>query len=181
MSESSKFDPKPTIVLTLISTIVCALLVVFYHLTYVDTTGVITDKLQKGLDSLYGAGGSYEMVLTPDGNVVTFDGVTSVIVGGNGETAFEVITKGYSKDGLHLLIAVEDGAVKGIAPIAITDTPGLGNNADSYLSSFAGVTAGNTSSVDNVSGATYSSKGVKNAVETALSAYAAYMEGYSNG
>ena len=35
---------KPSLVLTLICLITCALLVIAYEATYVDTTGVITDR-----------------------------------------------------------------------------------------------------------------------------------------
>ena len=44
----------PSAVLTIICIIVSVLLIVVYNLTYVDTTGVITDELNKGLTELYG-------------------------------------------------------------------------------------------------------------------------------
>ena len=43
---------KAPLVLTLICTIVAALLIFVHKLTYVDTTGVITDELKSGLTEI---------------------------------------------------------------------------------------------------------------------------------
>ena len=39
---------KPVLVLSVICTLICALLIVTYNLTYVDTSGVLTDNLKAG-------------------------------------------------------------------------------------------------------------------------------------
>ena len=41
---------KPVLVLSIICTLICALLIVTYNLTYVDTSGVLTDNL-KAIDN----------------------------------------------------------------------------------------------------------------------------------
>ncbi len=179
-----KFDVKPPIVLTFISTLVCALLVVFYHLTYVDTTGVITPKLELGLTELFSKdASSFTMLVSDEGNVVTYEGVTSVIVGDAGEVALEVVADGYEKGGIHMLVAIENGEVRGVSIVGLTETPGVGTNVQSetFLAKFLGLKNGEVSSVDTITGATRSSKGVKNGVETALNAYISYKEDYPDG
>lgn len=131
---------KPPMVLTLICLIVCGLLVFAYEMTYVDTTGQITEKLQDSLTEIYGGYESFEMLLDKDGSVLTSDGVTSIISDGE-NYAFEIITDGYSSDGLHLLVGVNESGVTGISVIEIGETPGLGTKIQdsSFLSQFKGV------------------------------------------
>ncbi|MBQ8786267.1 MAG: FMN-binding protein [Oscillospiraceae bacterium] len=202
---------KPPLVLTLICLITCGLLVAAYEATYVDTTGIITDKLQTGLTDVYGKFEDFEMLLNDDGTVRTYDGVTSILSDGK-YTAFEITADGYSKGGLHVLVGLdENGTVKGVSIMTIGETPGLGTkvqNAD-FLGQFSGVTyeqttakedtepvkakavwgsraeinslelensissTGNSSSfeLDAITGATFSSNGMYDAVKTALAAY----------
>ena len=49
---SMKEKIMPPLVLTLICVITSALLVAAYNITYVDTTGVITDELASGLTDI---------------------------------------------------------------------------------------------------------------------------------
>ncbi|MBR6923595.1 MAG: FMN-binding protein, partial [Oscillospiraceae bacterium] len=84
---------KAPLVLTLICTIVAALLIFVHKLTYVDTTGVITDELKSGLTEIYGDG-KYTMLRSDDGGVLKYDGVDSVIVNEDGKTAFEITSDG---------------------------------------------------------------------------------------
>lgn len=162
----------PPLVLTLICVISSALLVAAYNLTYVDNTGIITDKLSEGLTEIYGSPDSFEMLLNDDGTVKSYEGVTSVISDGT-NTAFEITADGYSKGGLHLLIGFDDsGSICGISVLTIGETPGLGTKVQdkSFLDKFKGIDSPDFQ-VDNVTGATYSSKGMKSAVSTALAAY----------
>lgn len=201
---------KPPLVLTLICLITCGLLVAAYEATYVDTTGVITDNLRTGLTEVYGHFEDFEMLLNDDGTVLTCDGVTSVLSDGK-YTAFEITADGYSTDGLHVLVGLdENGAVKGVSIMTIGETPGLGTKVQDagFLSQFSGVTyeqttakedtepvkakavwgsraeinslqleasldnAGDSSfTLDAVTGATFSSEGMYDAVKTALAAY----------
>ncbi len=133
---------KPPLVLTLICIITCGLLVAAYQATYVDNTGVITDELKSGLTELYGSADGFEMLKNADGSVVTYEGVDSVI--SNGEnTAFEVTADGYSTDGIHVLIGIDQsGSVSGISILSLGETPGLGSRVqeESFLNQFRGVT-----------------------------------------
>ena len=142
---------KPPLVLTLICLITCGLLVAAYEATYVDTTGIITEKLQTGLTEVYGHFEDFEMLLNDDGTVMTYDGVTSVLSDGK-YTAFEINADGYSKGGLHVLVGLdESGAVKGVSIMTIGETPGLGTKVQDsgFLSQFNGVNYGMTVSEDS--------------------------------
>ena len=201
---------KPPLVLTLICLITCGLLVAAYEATYVDNTGIITDKLQTGLTEVYGKFEDFEMLLNDDGTVLTYDGVTSVLSDGK-YTAFEITSDGYSKGGLHVLVGLDEkGAVKGVSIMTIGETPGLGTKVQDadFLGQFSGVTydktiatesgepvkakavwgsraeintlemdaslsmdSVNSFALDAVTGATFSSEGMYDAVKTALAAY----------
>lgn len=133
---------KPPLVLTLICLITCGLLVAAYEATYVDNTGVITEKLQTGLTEVYGKFEDFEMLLNDDGTVLTYDGVTSVLYDGT-NTAFEITADGYSTGGLHVLVGLdENGSVKGVSIMTIGETPGLGTKVQDagFLGQFSGVT-----------------------------------------
>ncbi|MDE6709864.1 MAG: FMN-binding protein [Oscillospiraceae bacterium] len=202
---------KPPLVLTLICIITCGLLVAAYEATYVDTTGVITEKLTAGLTEVYGSAEGFEMLKNDDGTVLTYDGVTSVLFDGE-NTAFEITADGYSSGGLHVLVGLNNsGAVSGVSVMTIGETPGVGTKVqdDSFKNQFKGVKYGDTVSADTgetkvkakavwgtrdeikrlkldaaassssgsgfeldaISGATFSSNGMYNAVKTALAAY----------
>lgn len=170
---SLKEKIMPPLVLTLICVISSALLAFVYNLTYVDTTGIITDKLSAGLTEIYGTSDGFSMQMNDDGSVKTFEGVTSVISDNSGNVSFEITADGYSKGGLHLLIGFdESGAVCGISVLSIGETPGLGTRAAApeYLGKFTGITSPDFKA-DVITGATFSSKGIQSAVKTAVTAY----------
>ena len=173
--KNSNFDIKwiwenfgPPAVLMIICGIVCALLVVAYNLTYVDTTGVLTDELKSGCEAVLGEG-EYEML-----SELSVEGVTSIIVDKEkGTCAFEIVADGYNKGGLHVLVGIgTDGAVAGISFVSISETPGLGTKVQDskYLKQFIGQSTAEIEA-DNVTGATYSSKGMKKAVALAVQTY----------
>lgn len=188
---------KPTLVLTLITTIIAALLVVTYNLTYVDNSNVITSKLQECCEKSLGGDGFY---IVPDWKTEGYaidkpDNIEKMIKNSAGDIAFEVITSGYSKNGIDLLVALNaDGTVKGISVISLSETPGLGSkvNDEEFLGQFIGVSAAkiaggngggfykgeqksdenaNATAIDGVTSATYSSKGVIEAVNIATSVF----------
>ena len=173
---------KAPLVLTLICTIVAALLIFVHKLTYVDTTGVITDELKSGLTEIYGEG-KYTMLRSDDGDVLKYDGVDSVIVNEDGKTAFEITSDGYSKDGIHVLIGVGEEGISGISFIALGETPGVGTRIKddkNFIKQFLGMKE-ETTELDALTGATLSSKGMKKAVDTALNAYKEYTNETSKG
>lgn len=181
---------KPPLVLAAICLVCCGLVVVAYNLTYVDTAGIITDNLQSGCETVLGQG-KYSMLIdtNADGEEVpvTYEkGINSIIVDDKQQVAFEVTVDGYAKDGLHLLIGIDkDGAVSGIHVLSLAETPGLGTkiNTPAFLNQFVGAIAKREDTdaqtfatedmVDGISGATYSSKGVTQAVTLVLDTYSA--------
>ena len=62
---------KPVLVLSVICTLICALLIVTYNLTYVDTSGVLTDNLKAGCIAADGEG---EYALITDKAAAKLDG-----------------------------------------------------------------------------------------------------------
>lgn len=134
---------KPSLVITLICLIACALLVLAYEATYVDNTGIITDKLHLGLNEIYSTSDGFEMLTNSDDTVYAPDGVNSVLTDANGNTAFEIVADGYSSGGLHVLIGLDNnGAVSGISILTIGETPGLGTEVknENFLAQFKGLT-----------------------------------------
>ena len=171
----------PTIVLTAITTIVALLLIATHAFTYVDTSGVITDKLMAACVEAMGEG---EYVIVPDWQAEGYgiekpDNVEKLIKKSDGSIAFEIVTNGYSKNGLDLLVAMNtDGSVKAVSVVAVTDTPGLGTKVQdsAFLAQFSSkngqlTVVKNQPKTDNevqaVTGATYSSTGVTEAVNIA--------------
>lgn len=180
----SKLDNfKPTIVLTCVTTIVAVLLIVTHQFTYVDTSNVITDKLMSALTEVMGEG-DYSIVSDwSEYGIEKPENVGKLIKKSDGSLAFEIVTDGYSKKGIDLVVAMNtDGTVKGIGIVSLGETPGLGTNVqdESFLSRFIGksgeiTVVKNAPTKDNeiqgVTGATYSSKGVAKAVNIAIETY----------
>ncbi len=176
---------KPVLVLSLIMTIVSALLIVTYNLTYVDTSGILTDELKEKCVFLMGEG-EYEIVTDwkAEGYAIEKpDEIQKLVKKSDGTVAFQIVADGYNKDGLDLLIAMNnDGSVMGVTIVSISETPGLGTKVDdvAFLDRFTGVDSEVTivkkapsseNEIEAVTGATYSSKGVAEAVNTAVSVY----------
>ena len=176
---------KPTIVLTAITTVVALLLVLTHSLTYVDTSGIITDKLMSACVEAMGEG---DFAIVSDWQAEGYgiekpDNVEKLIKKSDGSIALEIITNGYSKNGLDLLVAMNaDGSVKAVSIVSVSDTPGLGTKVQdsNFLAQFDGKTGHlevtkNQPKSDNeiqaVTGATYSSTGVTNAVNIAIDVY----------
>lgn len=171
-----KNNIMPPLVLTLICIVVCGLLVFAHDKTYKDTTGVMTDELKAGCEEVFGEG-DYE-ILMKDKTPVTFDtdGVVSVITDSSKEKCLvEIIEDGYSKGGLHLLVGINtEGAVEGVYFLEIGETPGLGTKVQdkSFTDKLKGFNKDtNPDEIDNVTSATYSSKGMKSACKKAVELY----------
>lgn len=165
----------PSVVLCLICAIVCGLLVGAYELTYVDNTGVMTDELIKGCNSI-NKDSEYEILKDENGNVVELEGIVATMVptSDSKTVIFEIKEKGYSKDGIHILVGVnEDLTVAGIYYISCGETAGVGTKTqdDDYLAKYDGVKSDEIDDIDNITGATYSSKGFKKAVKHAIECY----------
>lgn len=179
---------SPPLVLMIISIIVSALLVVAYNVTYVNTNGVLTDELEKGCEEIFGKA-DYELLTVTNEEdkleALTFDGVTSIIVDKEKKNCiFEIIADGYSKGGLHVLVGISnEGTIQGISFISIAETPGLGTKVQekSFLDQFNDIDLSTKiDSIDNITGATYSSKGMKTAVKVALESYSEHKGEFFN-
>lgn len=180
----------PPLVLTIICVVVCGLLVFAYNKTYVDNTGVLTDDMKAGCTEIFGEG-EYEIMLEPDAETKTpvtygVEGINSIITDKADKSCLVEITQdGYSKGGLHLLVGINaDGAVEGIYFLSIGETPGLGTKVQNevFLKQFKGYTVDtDEESIDNVTAATYSSKGMKAAMKKAVKLYDEHKEEIFNG
>lgn len=101
----------------------------------------------------------------------------------NGELAgwcVEITGKGYSSDGVGLIVGISpDGSsVLGVKCVSSSETSGIGSKvvSEGYLSNFANKASGEVSSVDAVSGATRTSRGVKDGVRAAAACIKAITE-----
>lgn len=167
----------PPLVLTLISVIVCALLVAANTATKDKIAKAQEDKFSKALTETFGKAD----YTSAD---ISIDGIDSVTCDENGRVIFEVTADGYSKGGLHLLIGLDSsGAVENISFLSIGETPGLGTKVKedkSFTEQFKGVSSPDYD-FSVITGATYSSKGMKSAVDLVLNAYAEHKEEILNG
>lgn len=197
-------SPRPALTLAVIVAIISALIIVMYNVTYVDTSGILTDKQSAAAIEIYGGSAEDYSVVPAEikdesGNVTggwqksladlpDLARVLKVIEKNDGSLAFEIKTKGY-KDGFEILVGVKDGAVAGVAVVSTgEETPGLGTktNDPAFLSQFSGISSEavvvkTAPSADNeiqaVTSATFSSRGVARAVNIALAAYEMYTGG----
>ena len=165
--------------------LICVLLIVTYNLTYVDTSGVLTDNLKAGCIAADGEG---EYALITDKAAAKLDGeefgnISKIVKNKTkGTFLFETVVDGYA-DGIDAVIAIDkNGAVSGISIIALGETPGLGSkiNDDAFLQRFYGVKSDisivksepkNENEVQGITGSTLSSKGMAKAVNLAVKAY----------
>lgn len=179
---------KPALVLAVITTLISALLIVAHNLTYVDTSGIITEKLREKCVALMGEG-EFSIMTDEMWNEEGYsyekpEEIEKVIIKDDGSVAYEIVVNGYSKDGLDLLIAMNnDGSVKGISVISMKETPGLGTkvNDEAFLVKFSGKSEAVTivktaptaeNEIQGVTSATYSSEGVADAVNIAIETFA---------
>jgi electron transport complex protein RnfG len=178
---------KPAVILTVILTIVSALLIVASRQFVVDPT-ILSKEMKEICVQLMGEdeysvsdGSEYGL---SDGNVPK--GFKRLIVGSKGSLAIETLGSGYAKDGVDALVAFDkDGNITGVAVVSLAETPGFGNRIEDegFLASFAGLNVADVSKaqiaakpanpgeVVGVSGATRSSRGMANAVTAALETY----------
>lgn len=164
---------KANIVPTIVLTIICAAAAILLTLAHEATKDSISEqneaKFSRSVEKLFG---ECEVTLIDDNFGVS--GIEAIAVTSDGKTAVQVTADGYAKDGINILVGIdENGAVSGIEFVSLGETPGLGtkvrDNAD-FREQFIGADKVPVD-CDSVSGATFSSKGMKKAVEMALSVY----------
>lgn len=169
----------PTLVLTVICVISSLLLVLAYEST---KESIAVQKENKFSDSVKLLFGECEYSLLEEN--FGENGISAIAVTSDKKTAFQMCVDGYSKDGINVLIGIdENGEISGIEFVSLGETPGLGTkirDVESFREQFMG--ASDTSyKFDAISGATYSSQGMKKAVDTALRVYNENKEAILNG
>lgn len=182
----NKLNIKPTLVLTVITTIIAALLIIA-SINLKPDENVLSEQILEKCVSLMGEG-EYQMIpdwLEAGYKIEKPKEIEKLILKDDGTLAFQLTADGYSKGGLNMLIAMNpDGSVKGVSIISIGETPGLGTkvNDNAFLEKFIGVNNSvtivksapkNNSEVQAVTGATYSSKGVAKGINLALNTFKA--------
>lgn len=159
----------PPLVLAIIAVVVCGLLVFANDLTKDKIEAAQIEKTSKSLSETFGEA-EYKEVYP----YTVPEGVNAVYTGDNGKTIYEITVSGYAKDGLHVLIGFdENDSICGIGFLDIAETPGLGSKVKdekSFTEQFMGV-SGKDFEFTPITGATYSSNGMKSAVELALKAH----------
>ncbi len=165
-----KDNIKPTIVLTMICTAAALLLVLAYELTKDRISEQRELKFNKSAEALFG-----ECETTIIENNFGYDEIQKIAVTSDGETIIHVVADGYAKDGINILVGIdENGVLSGISFISLAETPGLGtkirDKASFVDNNFIGIMEA-PEEIDSISGATFSSKGMKNAIEIAMNAY----------
>lgn len=156
----------PTLVLMIICIIISGALVFVNQVTKDAIEETNRKTLNETLVSAFGEG---EYTETDK----AYEGIDSIINGEGGLVVYEITTDGYNSGGIHVLVGIKDGEVAGVSFISCGETPGLGTkvNDENYLKNYTGITSEDeVSKTDAVTGATFSSNGLKTAVKLALSA-----------
>ncbi|MGN0612525.1 MAG: FMN-binding protein [Porcipelethomonas sp.] len=161
----------PPLVLAIISAIVCGLLVFANAVTKDKIIQAQEEKASQTLSETFGDAEYTQLD-------ISMDNVDAIYEGG-GKTIFEITADGYAKDGIHILVGFENDAVCGIGFLSLGETPGLGTKVQeekSFTEQFIGVSESGFD-FEPLTGATYSSNGMKTAIETAVNAYNTYIKG----
>ena len=161
----------PSLVLMLVCAVVCGLLAAANAVTKDKIVQAEAEKVQKSLTAVFGEDTYTELENTAED-------ITAVYENSKGMLIFDVTADGYAKGGIRALIGINpDGTVASVGIVSLSETPGLGTkiNDPAYLSKYTGI-VGVKEAPDAISGATYSSKGLKRAVDTALTAFAQQKE-----
>ncbi len=170
---------KPTLVLTIICVIASVLLVFAYELTKDKIAKQKELRFNSSVESLFGKTDS-KLIDNNFGN----DDIEAIAVTSDGKTAVQVCTDGYSKDGINILVGIdENGKISGIEFVSLGETPGLGSKVrdiPDFRKQFYGA-SDTPVNLDAVSGATFSSKGMQKAVNEALEVYNSNKEAILNG
>lgn len=162
----------PSLVLTLVCAVVCGLLAAANAVTKDKIAQAEAQKVQDSLTAVFGDGRTYTETPSPN------EDITAVYESNDGVLIFDITVSGYNKDGIRALIGItQDGTVENLGIVSISETAGLGTkiNDKAFLSGYIGA-ADAAEGPDAITGATYSSKGLRHAVELALDAYQTMKE-----
>ena len=180
-TSSVKSMVLPPLVLAIICAVCCAFLALANMVTKDKIAAAEADAIQTSLKQLPDAGTFEEVTdFQPENNEKA--SATGLYLDENGQYAVLVTADGYNKGGLQVVIGVDKGgAVTGVSFVTVSETPGLGTKVQSDPELLVDHLVGLSDSdavdgVDNITGATYSSKGMKAAVNCALATVHANQE-----
>lgn len=174
-----KENIKPPVVLAVICVVASLLLVFVHELTKENIAEQKELRFNTSVEALFG---KTESRLLEDnfGN----NAVEAIAVTPDGKTAVQVVADGYSKGGINILVGIdENGEISGIEFVSLGETPGLGSKVRDeagFREQFYGASQPDVN-LDAISGATFSSKGMKSAIDTALQVYTENKEAILNG
>lgn len=162
----------PPLVLSVVCIAVSGLLAFANQLTAPRIAKAQEEKLSKSLVEVFGEA-DYKTLDK------SFENVNQVITDENNRAVFDITVDGYSKDGIEALIGIDsEGKVCGIGIVFLKETTGIGTRiqANDYIEKFIGLDNDDFPDDTIISGATYSSKGMRNAVSIAVSTYSQNKE-----
>ena len=162
----------PPLVLSVVCIAVSGLLAFANQLTAPRIAKAQEEKLSKSLVEVFGEA-DYKTLDK------SFENVNQVITDENNRAVFDITVDGYSKDGIEALIGIDsEGKVCGIGIVSLKETTGIGTRiqANDYIEKFIGLDNDDFPNDTIISGATYSSKGMRNAVSIAVSTYSQNKE-----
>lgn len=172
---------KPPVVLAVVCACCCALLAFANQITKDKIAAAEAAAIQESLQALPDAGSFSELsgFSHADSEKAA---ATAVYVDDQKQTAVLVTADGYNKGGLQLVVGIDkNGEITGISFVSVTETPGLGTKVQTnpelltdYFLRCSDVTE--IQGIDGITGATYSSNGMKAAVTCALETFAANKE-----
>ena len=185
MADTAKTSAKtmviPPLVLALICAVCCGLLVLANSVTRDKIAAAEAASIQDSLQELPDAGTFTEIPdFTPEDNDRA--AATALYMDEKGQAAVLITADGYNKGGLQVVVGVNrNGAVTGISFVTVSETPGLGtkvqSNPELLVDNLVGLSdTAAVDGVDGITGATYSSKGMKAAVDCALDTVGANQE-----
>lgn len=159
----------PAVVLAIICAVSALLIVFSYELTKENIAEQRELCFSRSVEAIFG-----KTEITLNDNNFGESSVVSIAVTSDGNTAIQIQADGYEKDGINVLIGIDEkGCICGIEFVSLAETPGLGTKIrdnEDFRKQFYGAYSPENSA-DTISGATFSSKGMKKAVDTALKVY----------
>ncbi len=171
----------PPLVLAVICAVCCGLLAAANALTADKIAAAEAEAIQESLQQLPDAGAFTE--ITDFIQVDSEDAAPEALyIDENSQAAVQITADGYNKGGLQVIVGVDkEGTVTGVAFVTVTETPGLGTKVQTQPELLLNQLIGcqqpdEVQAVDGISGATYSSNGLKAAVMCALDTVAANEE-----
>ncbi len=175
----------PPLMLAVISVVVCGLLVVANALTKDKIAQAQIEKTSQTLSETFGEA-DYTQLDISFNEIINKEKATNedyadinAVYTGGGKTIFDITADGYAKAGINILVGFENDSVCGIGFLSLSETPGLGTKVQENKSFTEQFLRASDKSYDFevIAGATYSSKGMKKAVDTAINAYNFCKEG----